>query len=260
MLIYQRLKARWGMTTMAAMVAVCTLTSLPTLGPRRGHAVQRARQTVVVTPSARYRAGWPHTLLFGRRYRDLWATPIEVEMLDLTTFAGGLTPLRRGGFGQSLNLRFEGADGREYVFRSVDKKLRLPEVFRETFLEEEFQDLKVSAFHPAAALVVAPLTEAAGVLHAEPRLVVMPDDPGLGEYQADYAGLLGTIEERPDEGPDGSPGFAGSRSILSSENLLERLEESPRHRVDAREYLKARLLDIWFGDRDRHQDQWRWAR
>lgn len=260
MVIYQRLKARCGMTTMAATVAVCALTSLPTLGPRRAHAVQQARQTTVVTPGARYKAGWPRTLLFGRRYRDLWNTPIEVEFLDLASFAGGLTPTQRGGFGQSLNLRFTGADGREYVFRSVDKKLRVPEALRETFLEEEFQDLKVSAFHPAAALVVAPLTEAAGLLHAEPRLVVMPDDPDLGEYRADYAGLLGTIEERPNEGANGSPGFAGSRRVVSSRKLVKRLEESPRHRVDAREYLKARLLDIWFGDRDRHQDQWRWAR
>ena len=174
MLMYQRLNARWAMTTMAAMVAVCALTSLPALGPRRAHAVQRARQTVVVTPGARYNAGWPHTLIFGRRYRDLWATPIEVEFLDLASFAGGLTPTQRGGFGQSLNLRFEGADGREYVFRSVDKKLRLPEAFRETFAEEEFQDLKVSAFHPAAALVVAPLVEAAVVCSTASRNTASP--------------------------------------------------------------------------------------
>lgn len=260
-MLFCRFSNAWrGTARVTATVAVCALTSLPALGPLRAHAVQQASQTVVVTPGARYRAGWPHTLLFGRGHRDLWTTPIEVEVLDLTRFAGGLIPTQRGGFGQSLNLRFAGADGREYVFRSVDKKLKLPEQFRATFVEEEFQDLKVSAFHPAAALVVAPLAEAAGLLHAEPRIVVMPDDPALGEYRADYAGLLGTIEERPDEGPNGSPGFAGSRSVVSSENLLERLEESPRHRVDAREYLKARLLDIWIGDRDRHQDQWRWAR
>jgi hypothetical protein len=30
--------------------------------------------------------------------------------------------------------------------------------------------------------------------------------------------------------------------------------------VDARAYLRARLLDWWLGDWDRHPEQWRWAR
>jgi hypothetical protein len=68
------------------------------------------------------------------------------------------------------------------------------------------------------------------------------------------------MTENPDEGPDDSPGFAGSRQISGTERLFEELEESSENRVDAREYLKARLLDIYVGDRDRHKGQWRWAR
>lgn len=215
---------------------------------------------VVVIPSARYGAGWFHTVFLGRRYRDLWATPVTVEVLDLDSFGGGLTPFKRGGFGQSVNLHFRGADGRRYVFRSLDKELRLAEDLRGTLVEEEFQDMKVSAFHPWAAMIVAPLLEAAGVLHAEPRMVVLPDDPRLGEFRREYANLLGMIEERPNEGRDDAPGFAGSQKVVGTDVLFKRLEESPVHRVDAREYLKARLLDVWFGDRDRHAGQWRWAR
>ena len=41
--------------------------------------------------------------------------------------------------------------------------------------------------------------------------------------------------------------------------LLERLEEDPEERVDSRDYLAARLVDLIVGDWDRHADQWRWA-
>ena len=48
---------------------------------------------MVTAAGERYRAGAFHRLVLGRHYRDLWTTPIEVEVLDLSTFAGGLTPL-----------------------------------------------------------------------------------------------------------------------------------------------------------------------
>ena len=68
-----------------------------------------------------YRAGLLQRWILGRHYRDLWTQPIQVELLDLEATAGGLTPTRTGGGMQTQSLRFMGADGREYAFRSVDK-------------------------------------------------------------------------------------------------------------------------------------------
>src|SRR2546425_450261 len=119
------------------------------------------RQTVVA--GAHYRAGWFHRLMLGAHYRDLWATPLEVEVLDLSRFAGGLTPSRCGGRRQTKVLRFSSADGRDYAFRSVDKDptLALPPELRATFVREIIQD-QISSAHPGAPLVVAPLLDAAG--------------------------------------------------------------------------------------------------
>jgi hypothetical protein len=45
-----------------------------------------------------------HNLWWGKDYRDLWTTPVEVEVLDLSKEAGGLTPafqvggMQRGNF------------------------------------------------------------------------------------------------------------------------------------------------------------------
>lgn len=214
-----------------------------------------------MVPGERFQAGGFTRWLLGDTYRDLWTIPIEVAVLDLDRVGGGLTPLRTGGFGQSISLHFTGADGRRYTVRSLDKDpaRRINPGLRNTVVDDVLQDL-ISAQLPAGALVVDPLMEATGVLHSPHTLVVIPDDPRLGEYRERFAGLIGTLQEHPSEGPDDTPGFAGSRKVSGTENLWEDLEDGPCDRVDARAFLKARLLDLLIGDKDRHSGQWRWAR
>ena len=198
--------------------------------------------------------------LGGGNWRDLWATPVQVPVLDLDTFAGGLKPERTGGR-QSRTLHFQGADGRLYIFRSVDKFLHteaLPVALRRTPVGDLVQD-QISALFPAAGLLVGPLYEAVGLLHPWPTLVVMPDDPALGEFREVYAGMLGQLEENPQEGPDDTPGFAGSSKLVGVDKFLERMDETWEHRPDAAEYLAARLVQFMIGDSDRGGDQWRFA-
>ncbi len=72
-------------------------------------------QDSVTVVAGDYSAGWLKRLFFGSDYRDLWTTPIQVPYLDLHSYAGGLTPVRTGGFGQTISLHFRGADGKRYV-------------------------------------------------------------------------------------------------------------------------------------------------
>lgn len=216
--------------------------------------------TVWATPRNRFPAPALQRFILGTGHRELWATPFPVQLLDLDTFAGGLSPLQRGGGLQTLSLRLRGEDGRIYTFRSLDKDASkgLDPLLRASLAAKVLQDL-TSALLPLSAMIVDPLLEAAGVLHASPELVLMPDDPHLGEFREDFAGLVGWIEERPDEGPEGEEGFAGAERVTGSERFLELLEEDPAARIDARSFLRARLLDALVGDWDRHPDQWRWA-
>ncbi len=227
-----------------------TVVSIPTALPKR----------VTVVPGERYRAGWFKRFWLGSDYRKLWTTPVQADVLDLNAVGGGLTPLRTGGSGQSRSLHFRGNDGRRYVVRSVDKDptQRLLPDLRGTFVESIVQD-QISSLHPFAALVVDPLLEATDVLHATHKLVVIPDDTRLGKFRDEFAGMLGMLVERPDEGPNASRGFAGSTRIVGSERLLELVRSSSCDRVDARALLKARLIDLVIGDKDRHPEQWRWA-
>jgi hypothetical protein len=252
----------------AGVVALCVVTLATPATPATPAGAQtegtssgaRAESTVVVVPGARYRAGAFHEFFLGENYRELWATPIRVDVLSLSATGGGLTPTERGGGLQTASLRFKGGDGREYVFRSLDKdpSRALPEELRETIVEGVHQD-QVSAFHPAAALVVARLLDATRIRHVNPRLVVLPDDARLGEFRADFAGTLGIFEERPEEGFEESDSASGATRVISTERLFERMMKNGETRVDTRAFLAARLFDVFVGDRDRHRDQWRWA-
>jgi hypothetical protein len=219
-----------------------------------------AQETRTVVAGRQYEAGGLRTFFLGENYRDLWTTPVRVEVLNPDTFAGGLTVEREGGGLSTESVRMKGRNGREYVFRSVQKDVTpsmRPEL-RGTIPHRVAQDL-VSAKNPAAALVVPPLLDAVGVLHATPRLYVMPDHPFLGTEFRQFAGRLGQVEERPIDGFAGAEDVEGSGESWN-EDFREKLAEDPEHRVDAEAFLTARLMDVFFGDWDRHWDQWRWAR
>lgn len=216
--------------------------------------------THTMVPGERYRAGAFTRFLLGSDYRDLWTAPLSAPVLHFDSVGGGLTPIATAGFGQSIALRLTGPDGRGYVVRSLDKDPRqrlLPEL-RGTLAEAIVQD-QISALHPLAGLVVDPLMSAVGILHATHELVIVPDDPRLGEFREVFAGLLGMLLEWPAPGPGGTEGFEGTTAVLETEDLLPRVRADPCDRVDARDYLKARLLDLLVGDRDRHAGQWAWA-
>jgi hypothetical protein len=218
--------------------------------------------TVRVAAGPQYAAGPLRRLLIGQNWRDAWLVPVRVPVLDVRTFAGGLEPLRRGGGNQTATLHMLDAAGRRWVFRSIDKRPggeALPPTVRNTPMAEVVQD-HVSMLHPGGHFVLPPILEAVGILHTPPTLFVMPDDPALGEFREEYAGMLGAIELRPDEGPDDTPGFGGSRKVKSSSNFFEDLESGHEHTLDEAELLRARLVDFLIGDSDRGTDQWRWAR
>jgi len=247
---------RWAAAVLGVLVLVAAVGTcgLPRPGIPRASWTRASASEVVVAIAPRYRASAFHRVWMGDGYRELWTTPVRAPLVDLRGFAGGLTPLRRGGGRQTRSLRLRGADGREYVFRSLDKdQAKALSPLRRAMVGRIRQD-QVSALHPGATLVAAGLEDAAGVPHATPRLAVMPDVPVLGEFRADFGGLPGTLQEVP------QAGFAGAERVEGTEELWEALRQAPRDQVDARAYLAMRLMDVYLGDWDRHDGQLRWGR
>jgi hypothetical protein len=250
------------MTAKSALLLGVTLSasSVTPLAAQKPDSVAQER-VVSQAAGARYRASGLHRLLFGREYRSLWSTPVSVPVLDLRTFAGGLKPESKGGGQQTKSLLLVGADGREFFFRSVDKdpSAMLPPDLRATLAGDVVRDQTSSAL-PAGPLVVGPLLQAAGILHGESRLYVLPDDPLLGEFRAEFAGLMGFLEERIGGSRRVPAHWGGATEIIDSDSLIARITRSTDDRTDAPAFLTARLFDVLIGDWDRHAGQWSWAR
>src|SRR5215212_6295589 len=79
----------------------------------------QSTETIVAGPD--YDAGPFARKMLGNGWRSIWLTPVRVPVFDIGTYAGGLTVTKKGGGNQTRTLRFATSDGREILFRSVDK-------------------------------------------------------------------------------------------------------------------------------------------
>ena len=191
-------------------------------------------------------------MMSGKNYRKEWGESVTAPVFDMGKEMGGLKIGIRGGGHQTKSLRFIDASGKEYVIRAIEKTVTdaaLPPDLRGTFVKDLVQD-GVSASYPYAALSVPIFAEAAGVHHANPKLIYVPDDPRLGKYRIDFTNKMTLFEER-------EPG--GFKKTINTADLYEKLQDDNDNHVDQKEFLKARLLDMFIMDFDRHEDQWRWG-
>ncbi len=201
-----------------------------------------------------------HKNYLGENYRKEWAQELKFPIFDIGTEKGGLTVLKKGGGHQTTSLRLEAKDGKQYVLRSMDKNpaLTLPEELRRTFIKYLVQD-GISASHPYAPLVVPDMADAVGIYHANPKIVYIPEDPRFGIYKDALANSLAIFEERANKKHIKEDFFGDGDDVYSSPDLYEKLKKDNDNQVDEKFVVRNRLFDMWLGDWDRHDDQWRWV-
>lgn len=218
------------------------------------------RDTVAYVAAPNYEAGAFKRFWLGRNFRDAWTATVNLPVLDMDTLIGGLYPLRKGGGKQSLAMRLEGSDGKEYVLRGLykDATLSLPEFAQGSVLQEIYQD-QMSMDHPYGAGIIPPLADAVGVYHANPRFYFLPRQPRLGEFNDLFAGKAYLFEERSAKNREDVAGFGRSKDIESYRKMLKKTMDEHDHLIDQEHTLRSRLFDMLIGDWDRHDDQWRWA-
>jgi hypothetical protein len=209
-----------------------------------------AKVTVPIDTQYEHKSNF-HEWLLGANYRNVWATPVAFPVLDLQKEKGGLTILQRGGGMQTLSLRMEDANGKEWVLRSLKKYpvKAIPEELRNTVAQDVVQD-QISAADPYAPLAVPVLAKAAGVPHAKPRLVYVPKDTTLGVYASTFGDDVYLFEQR-------EPDTKGKS--INTLKVLDQIHGDNDNTTDQKATLTARLLDWLMADWDRHDDQWRWA-
>ncbi len=215
---------------------------------------------VTVKASERYKANRARKRWMGANYRDVWATAVKVPVFDFEAEGQVLKVVQQGGGQQTLSLRLEDGQGKQYTLRSVEKypEKAIPKAFRGTFAQDVVQD-QISAAHPYGALIIPPLADAAGIYHTNPKLVWLADDPRLGIYRKNFGSRLMMFEERPEGDARDMAFFGNAEDIVSTFKVIDKLAKDNDHRIDEQFVLRSRLFDLWLGDWDRHDDQWRWA-
>lgn len=218
-----------------------------------------AGTTTVIAGYHYKRSNW-HNIFWGKHYRQEWSTAVRVKNFYLDTAVGGLTPLKESGSRQSRGLRLKNTQGKEFVLRSIDKDFGngLGKKFKGTFMARVAKD-QASTGHPYAALTIAAMIRPTGIYHTNPRIIFVPKQPALGEYNDGYGNQLYLFEERPDENQEDAPSFGRSGNVIGTEKLFEHIYEDNDNHVDQKAFAKARLFDMFIGDWGRHADQWRWA-
>lgn len=206
-----------------------------------------------------YKASKFKKLFFGELYRDDWTTPLKVPTLNLDTTFGGLAVHKEGGGLQTVSLKFKDKQGRKYAFRSINKNpvKSIPLEFRIDLVEGITQDMTATQ-HPYGALFVAGLLDSTNLKHEKVKLYIMPDDPKLGIYREKFAGMFGMLEPKPTELKDLNYSYANANSVKGSYSVFKKIYDSPKHRIDTDLFAKARIFDLFIGDWDRHEDNWKW--
>jgi len=205
-------------------------------------------QQTATAPGSHFSTKGTKKFWMGANYRTEWNTPVTVPVLDLK----GLTPKKKGGGKQTKSLRIEDASGREFIIRSIQKFITdktLPGDLQSEAAADLVSD-GVSASYPYASLSMQPLADAVGVPYGKVRLVYVPDDARLGEFQKDFGGMIATFEERFPE---------NVKKGYDSEEVAEKLEKDNDNQVDQKALLTARILDMFVMDLDRHEGQWNWG-
>jgi len=218
-------------------------------------------KSVTLAAGPQFAASRGKQFWWGKHWRDEWTTPVSFPVFDLDTTVGGLTVLKRGGGHETKTLRLQGKDGKEYVLRTMDKRLDVlvPEEFKGSFVNDIIND-QISTAHPYGPLVVAHLSGSIGIMHTNPVIAFVPDNARLGEFRNEFANKLCLFEERTSG--DGWQHTAHTRfadDVVNSEKLLQKLQDDNDRKVDQKEYLKVRLFDMLINDWDRHEDQWVWT-
>lgn len=215
-------------------------------------------KTVVAGPAYNRPSGFQK--LWGRNHRIEWTTPVRVPILNLDTAFGGLIPYKIGGGNESKSLRLHTKEGKEYVLRSINKSRTavIPSVMKGTFLEDIVND-GISMSDPYGAFAVGNMMEHAGIPHAIPKLVYLPQQKALDTFNRKFGNGLYMLEQKPEGDWQEADNLGNFKVFSNTEEVLMKLQLNNTYSVDQHAYARARLFDMLIGDWDRHEGNFSWG-
>ena len=220
----------------------------------------REYDSVLVAASSIYKPNVIKQVMQGKQYRKAWQTLVPARILFLDTLSGGVNVVEEGGGKQTHSLKLIDSAKIEYTLRSVNKDPGplIPDIAKTLGLENIVID-GISAQHPYGAILAAELAKQVGVLHTAPKLVFLPKQNKLKDFEDNYGNRLFLLEYETKSKTNWTP-LKNVIEIIDTDNLQKlKLELGDKVKIDKRRLIRARLFDLLIGDWDRHAKQFGWA-
>ncbi|MEO6346284.1 MAG: hypothetical protein ABIO60_00105 [Aquaticitalea sp.] len=216
--------------------------------------------SILITATTQYQSNELKRVMQGEHYRKAWSAPIKVPIVFLDTLYGGMTMLKEGGGHQTKSLKMQAPNGVLYSLRSINKTPGplVPKIAKTLGLDNIIID-GISAQHPYAAVVVAQLAKNAKVLITFPKIVFVPKQSTLGDFNANYGNRLYLLEYETESKVNWTT-LPNVTEIVETDDLQKlKLELGAQLTIDQKALVRARLFDLLIGDWDRHAKQWGWV-
>jgi len=195
----------------------------------------------------------------GHLNTSLYDQEVTVPKLYLNSLSDSLSTVRIGGGNQTTSVRLADNNENEFVVRSILKKSTniVPPAFDIPVINKTIK-YYFTASHPYGFMMSSAFENALEIHRTEPKLVFLPKQKSLTPYNDEIGDQLVLFRPRADGDMSDSKAVKYSKEIISTFSLIEKIYDGEAI-IDAKLYLKCRLLDYLINDWDRHEDQWRWA-
>src|SRR5690606_36589239 len=149
--------------------------------------------TTSAYPSQKVKKSKTYQLWFGKHFRDVYGTIVNVSVADFDKLSNGLTPVSTFADNKSNSLIVQNKEGKQFIMRRLGKSSRQflqCDIFKDAYVKdklnntflENFVDDYYTTMHPYAPLVLNSLSQSLKLHHSNPQLYFVPKQKGLANY------------------------------------------------------------------------------
>lgn len=209
--------------------------------------------------------------LWGQRYRQAYATPINAAVIDLDNYEGGLQVVKQleGQYSRKLLLTNTNQD--QYILRALRKTQTdylSNQSLKENYNQGEFKDTYAADFiddlgtgaHPYISLVVSALARDLEIPYRYSSLVYVPKTGDLNSFSDNFGDELYYIEKQIPSEILNNHNLAINDTIVNTAHVLSQLRAAASNTIDEEAYIRARIFDMLIGDWNRSSSKWDWVK
>lgn len=198
--------------------------------------------------------------LWGTHYRELYSTPIAVEAKTLNSISDGLNIVKQATDFQGLFL--QNFQQQWFLLKPLGGLTSFMEsdFFREVYNRQEFKNTYLGEFIGDAYTIINPYTflsvnfmaRQSSLIANDSYIYYIPEN-STQDTVADGSRIQGKLVSLID-----LPDQNARTNILTTDDLLEKIQENKLYRVDQNQYIRERLFDMLVGDWNKIPENWRW--